>query len=169
MQQRFQRRSFAPHTQQKSTAAYASLELKLIWTLLQASRLPENERSIFTFDADQLAALRNLWIIISNTQYDARKVISALESVFQTVYYPQNPNTGLDTFNSPVIVFLLLETLTDDGAYRSIFLIPPAIAKIQYAMRLHATPLFHEWFETYDSLTAERRVFYCLDTSFVNS
>ena len=93
MQQRFQRRSFAPHTQKKSTAAYASLELKLIWTLLQASRLPENERSISTFDADQLAALQNLWIIIGKTQYNARQATGALESVFQTVYYPQTPNT----------------------------------------------------------------------------
>jgi hypothetical protein len=170
MQQRFQRRSFVPHTQKKSTAAYASLELKLIWTLLQASRLSEKDRSIFTFDADQQTALRNLWIMISKTQYDARLATSALESVFQTVYYPQTLNTGLDTFNSPVIVFLLLETLTDDGAYRSIFLVPPVIAKVQYAMRLHATPSFHRWFETYDGVTAERRVFivWIHPSSFVN-
>ena len=158
MQQRFQRRSFAPHRQKKSTAAYASLELKFIWALLQASRLPENERSIFAFDAEQLDALRNLWIMISGASYDAGQATKALDSVFQSVYYPKNPNTGLNTFNSPVIVFLLLETLTDNGAYRSIFLVPPVIAKIQYAMRLHATPLFHRWFEIYDALTAERQV-----------
>jgi hypothetical protein len=76
--------------------------------------------------------------------------------VFQSVYYPQNPGTGLDTYNSPIIVFLLLETLIDNGEYRSIFLVPPVIAKIQYAMRLHATPLFYLWFNTCDHLTAER-------------
>ncbi len=137
-------------------AAYASMELKFIWTLLVASGLPDDERSIFTFDAEQLHALRSLTDAVSGQQCDFEAATHALDLVFQSVYYPQNPNTGLNTFNSPVIVFLLLETLGDNGEYRSIFLVPPVIAKMQYAMRLHATPLFHQWFEKCDHLTAER-------------
>ena len=156
VQQRFQRRAFTALTVPKSVAGYAALEFKFIWAILQAACLPSNERPIFTFDIQQLRALRNLWTAINDADIEFNKVTEALHFVFLSTYYPRHPNTGLDTFNSPVIVFLLLETLQDNGEYRSIFLIPPVIAKMQYAMRLHATPLFHKWFKKYDHVTAER-------------
>ena len=157
VQQRFQRRSLTALTEKKSIAAYASAELKFVWAILQASCVTNNERAIFVFDTVQLHSLQNLWLLlISGRECDFEKAAVALNIVFQTIYYPQRPNTGLNTFNSPVIVFLLLETLEDNGEYRSIFLVPPAIAKMQYAMRLHATPLFLHWFRTEDHLVAER-------------
>jgi hypothetical protein len=137
-------------------AAYASAELKFVWAILQASCVTKNERAIFTFDTVQLRSLKNLWWLISGQECDFEKAAVALNDMFQSIYYPQCPNTGLNTFNSPVIVFLLLETLEDNGEYRSIFLVPPIIAKMQYVMRLHATPLFLQWFRTKDHQVAEQ-------------
>ncbi|KAF8870599.1 hypothetical protein BD779DRAFT_1680942 [Infundibulicybe gibba] len=158
---RFKPRSFAPLTEKKSVASYAAIEVKLIWTLLQATELGLAQHSIvlFHFSNEQREGLLKLLTLLKTDNFDAQSATEALYGVFDAVYFPRQPATGVSIFMEPVVVFLLLECLVDNGAYRSIFLIPPVIAKVQYAMRLRATHYFAQWFQELGSAANNNLVF----------
>jgi len=70
-----------------------------------------------------------------------------LDIFLNAIYFPPRNVTADSTFNSPVIAFIALLCLKEDGSYTNIQLIPPPISKTQFLMRLFALCTFNRWRE----------------------
>jgi len=106
------------------------------------------KKSLFIFDEPQKAALFDLWAELERESGPINSnILLKLFDLFDTLYFPETPMNATNVFVSPIMVFIALECLNGDGTYRSIFHIPPVIAKVQYSIRLRACHKFLKWFE----------------------
>lgn len=136
------RRSFFPLTEKKSIAAYALLECKFLWAMIQARK--NGKDKVYTFNKKQGQALDHLRKTLGklkdnndddNLHSTAKK---ALYTLFDEIYFPEEYKTKNTAFDMPSTTFLAIQCVTVDGAYLNIHLIPPIIAKLQYSFRLRA-------------------------------
>jgi hypothetical protein len=139
------RRAFKPLLRPASVTGYVLEELRLIWAIFQfngISVLPEKVGeeivSPFQLDGDQKEAVKVLIKELLSSKFSITETQLALRSLFKVVYFPKNSSTSVNIFNSPIIAFMAIECLRNDGNYTDISLIPPILAKIQYFMRLRA-------------------------------
>jgi hypothetical protein len=120
-----------------------------VWALITAHRInlhgPENLKKnlghFFTFDETQTRVLER----ISNALEEEEPLDQDLDILLDAIYYPSKNMTLNSIFNSPVIAFIALLCLKEDGSYTNIHLIPPPISKIQFLMRLFALRTFNCW------------------------
>lgn len=144
-----QRRAFAALTTPVAIASYGLLQVKLVWALVRAYRLkihghPKLKKiysTFFKFDKKQLSALES----ISDALEEESLGEDLLVSLLNTLYFPSKNTTADCIFNSPVIAFMALLCLKEDGSYTGIHLIPPPISKIQYLIRSLALHTFNSW------------------------
>lgn len=148
-----QRRVFAALTTPVSIASYGLLQVKLVWALVTAYRLKihrdrrpklrKNLGEFFKFDKKQLSVLGAVSDALEEDSESLNEDL--LVPLLNAVYFPTANTTANSIFNSPVIAFIALLCLKEDGSYNSIHLIPPPIAKIQYVMRSVALHTFNTW------------------------
>lgn len=142
------RRSFLPLKEKKSIAAYALLEFKFVWAVIQAKKKPKKKpkNNAYTFNEKQAQALDHLWGALGKLDLEdddgnnhfLSTAINALYSLFDEFYFPEAYETKNTTFDMPSSAFLAIQCVTVDGSYLNIHLIPPIIAKLQYSFRLRA-------------------------------
>jgi hypothetical protein len=136
------RRSFLPLKEKKSIAAYALLEFKFIWALIEARKKIKNK--VYTFNKKQAYALDYLWQALNELEdhdgddHSYSTAIKALYLLFDEIYFPKAYETKNTSFDMPTSTFLAIQCLAVDGSYLNIHLIPPIIAKLQYSFRLRA-------------------------------
>jgi len=106
-------------------------------------KLKKNMGQFFKFDKEQTDVLEHL----SNALEEGDSLDEDLDILLNAIYFPSRNVTADSIFNSPVIAFIALICLKEDGSYTSIHLIPPPISKIQYLMRLFALCTFNHWRE----------------------
>lgn len=134
-------------TEPKSIAAYGLMEVKLIWAMVKSYDLKTNSKNqIFCFNDSQKDALADLVAELNqfpeHRDDDAEVQISdAVSNLLGEVYFPEGDSTT-GSFDNPALTFAALQCLADTGAYSSIFLIPPILAKLQYSFRLQASKKF---------------------------
>ena len=128
---------------QKAIALYGLLQVKLVWVLITAhcmnlhgpKKAEEKFRPILQTRKEQTDVLEHL----SNALEEGDSLDEDLDILL---------NVTVDSnFNSPIIAFIALICLKEDGSYANIHLIPPPISKIQFLMRLFALCKFNCWRE----------------------
>lgn len=132
-----------------ATASYGLLQVKFVWALITAHRinlrgpknLEKNLDQFFKFDETQTRVLER----ISNALEEEDPLDQDLDILLDAIYFPSKNMTVDSIFNSPVIAFIALLCLKEDGSYTNIHLIPPPISKIQFLMRLFALRTFNSW------------------------
>jgi len=106
-------------------------------------KLKKNLGQFFKFDKEQTDILEHL----SNALEEGDSLDEDLDILLNAIYFPSRNVTADSIFNSPVIAFIALICLKEDGSYTNIHLIPPPISKIQFLMRLFALCTFNRWRE----------------------
>lgn len=129
-------------------AAYAVLELKFVWAILQGCKIRKDkgkgQQEVYVFNKKQNNALEDLWEALEQLENDNDNdnfwdaAVLALRSVFDQVYFPEGYETKKTDFDMPSSTFLATQCITVDGTYANIHHIPPIMAKLQYSFRLRA-------------------------------
>jgi hypothetical protein len=127
-------------------AAYAVLELKFVWAILQGCKIRKGkgQQEVYVFNKKQKNALEHLWEALEELENDNDNdnvwdaAVLALRSVFDQVYFPEGYETKKTDFDMPSSTFLATQCITVDGTYTNIHHIPPIMAKLQYSFRLRA-------------------------------
>ncbi|KAH8096992.1 hypothetical protein BXZ70DRAFT_908242 [Cristinia sonorae] len=134
------RRPFQALTLHSSVSSYARAELRLVWSLIKAYELGAKE-SPYTLNKAQQTALKALYQGLEKNP-DSVACLQHLDTLLRSVYFPDDTSTHiLDVFYSPVVLFAALQFWDPKprgAAYRSWFLIPPMLVKIQHNMRLRS-------------------------------
>jgi hypothetical protein len=120
-----------------------------VWALITARRinlhgpknLKKNLGQFFKFNETQTRVLDR----ISNALEDNDPLDQDLDILLDAIYFPSENTTADSIFNSPVMAFIALLCLKEDGSYTNIHLIPPPISKFQFLMRLFALHTFNCW------------------------
>lgn len=134
------RKTFSLLTNIKSITAYAIIEAKFLWAMLNANK----SSGLFMFNIDQQSLLDTVKKLLHKSTEDNIELINELGKLVRSIYFPKdNANYyAQDIFFSPIIAFTALQCW-DGKQYLNIFHIPPILAKIQYLIRMRAVPVLH--------------------------
>lgn len=129
--------------EKSSLAAYAVLELKFVWAILQGCKIHRGQQEVYIFNKKQKNALEHLWKALQELESDDNdnvwdSAVLALRSVFDQVYFPEGYETKKTNFDMPSSTFLATQCITVDGTYANIHHIPPIMAKLHYSFCLRA-------------------------------
>lgn len=137
----------------------------MVWTWEIALHWPSYEKDgerVLRFTEKQRLALEALWIClkIEKANYSRPATAEALDNVLDAIFFPEQVTEVKDVvLSSPLVGYIMLQCLEEDGGYRSIYLIPPVIAKVQYAIRLRAWIIFNKWYQENDGAEDVRTIF----------
>lgn len=112
------------------------MEVRFIWCCLKTF---EQEPPLMTFSTSQMEGLRHLnqCLQMKQPSYSQKGTASAMYTAYYSLYFPDdNTDLAVNSFNSPLTVFLAFLWLCPQGGYESIWSIPPKLAKVQFSMRL---------------------------------
>jgi len=115
----------------------------MLWWLLEYCEPKQKKgkksetKTLFVLNAglEQVLRALNLELDVKRPDFDIIK--SCLRGVYKELYFPNLSGYRSAIEGSGAIQCLAYQFLTPEGAYLSVFLIPPIIAKLQFSIRIH--------------------------------